>query len=106
MCELADSDVKYKQLPKFPAITRDLSLVCDDSITSGEIIETIIASGKHLEQVSLFDMYKGAGVPEGKKSLSYSIIMRRSDKTMENEEADKYVEKILKALAEKNITLR
>ena len=106
MCEIADNDIKYKQLPKFPAITRDLSLVCDDSVTSGEIIEIIHSAGKHLEQVTLFDMYKGTGVPEGKKSLSYSLVMRREDKTMEAEEADKSVEKILKALGEKNITLR
>lgn len=106
MCELADTDVKYRQLPKFPAITRDLSLVCDDEVTSGEIIDTILANGKHLEQVTLFDMYKGPGVLPGKKSLSYSLVMRREDKTMEAEEADKSVEKILKALSEKNITLR
>lgn len=106
MCGLADSEVKYRQLPKFPAISRDLSLVCDDSVTSGEIIDIITKFGKHLEQVTLFDMYKGAGVPEGKKSLSYSLVMRREDKTMEAEEADKSVEKILKALGEKNITLR
>ena len=106
MCELANADVKYKQLPKFPAITRDLSLVCDDDVTSGEIVDIITKNGKHLEQVSLFDMYKGTGVPEGKKSLSYSIVMRRDDKTMETEEADKSIEKILKALGEKNITLR
>ena len=106
MCALANSDVKYRQLPKFPAITRDLSLVCDDDVTSGEIIDIITSAGKHLEQVTLFDMYKGTGVPEGKKSLSYSLVMRREDKTMEAEEADKSVEKILKALGEKNITLR
>lgn len=51
-------------------------------------------------------MYKGTGIPEGKKSLSYSIVMRRDDKTMETEEADKAVGKILKALGEKNIVLR
>ena len=106
MCEIADTDVKYKQLPKFPAISRDLSLVCDDAVESGEIIDIILKSGKHLEQVTLFDMYKGAGVPEGKKSLSYKLVMRRADKTMETEEADKSVEKILKALEEKGITLR
>ncbi len=106
MCELADTEIRYRQLPKFPAISRDLSLVCDDSTESGEIIEIINRAGKHLEQVTLFDMYKGAGVPEGKKSLSYKLVMRREDKTMEAEEADKSVEKILKALGEKNITLR
>jgi len=106
MCGTANVETKYRQLPKFPAISRDLSLVCDDETESGDIIDIISKAGKHLEQISLFDMYKGAGVPEGKKSLSYKLVMRRDDKTMENEEADKSVEKILKALAEKNITLR
>ena len=102
----ANDDVKYKQLPKFPAITRDLSLVCDDTVESGDIIDIITNNGRHIESVTMFDMYKGAGVPEGKKSLSYTIVMRRDDKTMETEEADKSVERILKALGEKNITLR
>ena len=102
----SDETVKYEQLPKYPAITRDLSLVCDDDTASGDIIDIIRTNAKHLEQVEFFDMYKGAGIPEGKKSLSYKIVMRRSDKTMEAEEADKSVEKILKALGEKNITLR
>ncbi|MGN0655466.1 MAG: phenylalanine--tRNA ligase subunit beta [Ruminiclostridium sp.] len=106
MFKNADNDVKYKQLPKFPAISRDLSLVCDDGVASGEIIEIISKNAKHLEQVTLFDMYKGAGVPEGKKSLSYKLIMRRNDGTMEAEEADKSVEKILKALGEIGVTLR
>ncbi len=106
MCGLANDDVKYRQLPKFPAITRDLSLVCDDAVESGDIVDIITKNGKHLEQVTLFDMYKGAGVADGKKSLSYKLVMRREDKTMEAEEADKSVEKILKALGEKNITLR
>lgn len=102
----ANSDVKYKALPKFPAISRDLSLVCGQEISSGEIIEVISKAANHLEQVSLFDMYQGAGVPDGKKSLSYKLVFRRADRTMEAEEADKAVEKILKALSEKDITLR
>ena len=106
MFKNADNDVKYKQLPRFPAISRDLSLVCDDGVASGEIIEIISKNAKHLEQVTLFDMYKGAGVPEGKKSLSYKLVMRRNDGTMEAEEADKSVEKILKALGEIGVTLR
>lgn len=106
MLKNSDSDVKYKQLPKFPAISRDLSLVCDEEIPSGDIIEVITKTAKNLEQVTLFDMYKGTGIPEGKKSLSYKLIMRKNDKTMEAEEADKSVEKVLKALGEMGITLR
>lgn len=106
MLKNSDSDIKYKQLPKFPAISRDLSLVCDEEIPSGDIIEVITKSAKNLEQVTLFDMYKGTGIPEGKKSLSYKLVMRKNDKTMEAEEADKTVEKVLKALGEMGVTLR
>ena len=106
MLKNSDSDIKYKQLPKFPAISRDLSLVCDEEIPSGDIIEVITKTAKNLEQVSLFDMYKGTGIPEGKKSLSYKLILRKNDKTMEAEEADKTVEKVLKALGEIGVTLR
>ncbi len=102
----AQLEVKYKALPKFPAISRDLSLVCDKTLASGEIIETIEKSAKNLEQVSLFDLYEGVGVPEGKKSVSYKLVFRRADKTMETEEADKAVEKVLKALEAIGATLR
>ena len=102
----AELDVKYKALPKFPAISRDLSLVCDKALASGDIIETIEKSAKNLEQVTLFDLYEGVGVPEGKKSVSYKLVFRRADKTMETEEADKAVEKVLKALAEIGAVLR
>ncbi len=96
---------KYKPLPKYPAVTRDLSLVCDDEVTSDEIIAVIKSSAKHLESVAVFDMYKGEQVPEGKKSLSYKLVLRK-DGSMTDEEADAVVAKVLKALAEKNITLR
>lgn len=96
---------KYKPLPKYPAVTRDLSLVCDDDVTSDEIIAVIKASAKHLESVAIFDMYKGEQVPEGKKSLSYNLVLRK-DGSMTDEEADAVVAKVLKSLAEKNITLR
>lgn len=99
-------DIKYKALPKFPAISRDLSLVCDKSLASGDIIETVKKSAKNLEQVSLFDIYEGVGVPEGKKSVSYKLVFRRADKTMETEEADKIVEKVLKALEAIGAVLR
>ncbi len=102
----ARTDVKYRPLPKFPAISRDLSLVCGEEVSSGEIMEVIAKTASHLEQVTLFDLYQGAGVPEGKKSLSYKLVFRRSDRTMEAEEADKSVEKILKALAGMDIVLR
>lgn len=98
--------IKYKQLPKFPASTRDLSLVCDADVENGEIISTIKSAAKHLEDVSLFDIYTGEQIPEGKKSLSYKLTLRKADGTMTDEESDKIISKIVAALAAKNITLR
>lgn len=99
-------EVKYKPLPKFPASTRDLSLVCDEEISSGEIIDVITGAAKHLENVELFDVYRGEQVPEGKKSLSYKLILRKPDGTLTDEESDKITGKVLNALAAKNIVLR
>ena len=96
---------KYKPLPKYPAMTRDLSLLCDDEVTSDTIIDIIKSSAKFLESVSIFDMYKGEQVPAGKKSLSYKMVLRK-DGTMTDEEADSSVERVLKALAEHDIVLR
>ena len=79
--------------------------MCDDEVTSDEIIDIIRKNAKQLESVSIFDMYKGEQVPEGKKSLSYKLVLRK-DGSMTDEEADAVVAKVLKALAEKNITLR
>ncbi|MGN0688242.1 MAG: phenylalanine--tRNA ligase subunit beta [Oscillospiraceae bacterium] len=96
---------KYKPLPKYPAMTRDLSLLCDDVVTSDTIIDIIKSSAKYLESVSVFDMYKGEQVPAGKKSLSYKLVLRK-DGTMTDEEADASVERVLKALAQHDIVLR
>ncbi len=106
MQENADTDVKYKSLPKFPASYRDLSLVCDDSLPSGEIVSVIKKNAKYLEDVQLFDMYKGEQVPDGKKSLSYKLIMRKKDSTLTDEEADSSVAKVLKALEAIGAVLR
>lgn len=106
MRECALDAREYRPLPRFPAISRDLSLVCDEEISSGELIELISGAANHLEQVTLFDLYRGTGIPEGKKSVSYKLIFRRADRTMEAEEADRSVEKILKKLAERDVVLR
>ena len=106
LLESISGEVKYKSLPRFPASVRDLSLVCDEEISSGEIVDTITAAAKHLESVRLFDMYTGEQIPEGKKSLSYKLTFRKSDGTLTDEECDKAVGKIISSLAAKNITLR
>ena len=108
LLESAVSEKQFKRLPAFPALTRDLALVMDDAIEAGAVVESIKKSGgKALESVKIFDVYKGAGVAEGKKSVAYSLVFRLPDKTMNDETADKAVANILKVLeAESGITLR
>ena len=107
MLELAETKISYKPLPKYPATTRDLSLLCDDSLPSGDIEKAIKnAAGKLLEKVTLFDVYKGKQIAEGKKSISYSISMRSHEGTLTDEQADSVMKKILKALNDIGAELR
>jgi phenylalanyl-tRNA synthetase beta chain len=102
----SSDNIKFKPLPKFPAMIRDLSLVCDESVTAGELGGIIQKNAKNLESISLFDTYSGSQIPEGKKSLSFKLIFRKAEATLTDEETDNAVSKILKALEEKGITLR
>ena len=106
MFEAAGDEVKYTPLPKFPSTYRDLSLLCDVDMSSADIVAVIEKNAKHLEAVQLFDMYTGEQVPQGKKSLSYKMIMRKKDSTLTDEEADASVAKVLKALEAAGVTLR
>ncbi len=93
---------EYRPLPKFPAVSRDIAMLVDDSVLVRQI-EQLIASkaGKILEEIKLFDVYKGKQVPEGKKSVAYSITFRASDRTLTDEEVGKAMDEIVKALAAK-----
>jgi len=104
----AETEKQFKRLPAFPALTRDLALVMDDGIEAGAVAETVKkAGGKALESVKIFDVYKGAGVADGKKSVAYNLVFRLPDKTMNDADADKAVANILRVLeAEAGITLR
>ncbi|MDR3595794.1 phenylalanine--tRNA ligase subunit beta [Clostridium sp.] len=106
--ENADMDKKYKALPKFPAVTRDIALLVDDSLLVQEIDETIKRAGGNLvEKVELFDIYKGKQIPEGKKSIAYAIWYRDENKTLNDKDISKVHEKILKSLEYKlDATLR
>lgn len=98
----------YHPLPKYPATTRDFSFVCDEEVEVGAI-EGIMkrAGGKLVEAVSLFDIYRGEQVGEGKKSVSFRIVFRAADRTLTVEEIDKLCKKILSDLKFKmNLTLR
>lgn len=107
MMNAAVAEISYKPLPKFPATTRDLSLICDDEIPVAELEKAIKkAVGKNLEKVTLFDVYKGKQIEDGKKSVSYSLTLRSHDGTLTDEQADSAVKKALKALAAIGAELR
>ena len=101
-------DATYTPLPKYPAVTRDLALICDESVTVAQAEEVITAAaGKLLQGVKLFDIYRGVGVPEGKKSMAFSLELRADDRTLTDTDSEGVVNKVLASLKEKlNATLR
>ncbi len=104
----ANMNKQYKALPKFPATTRDFAFVCDDELEVGAI-EAVMkkAGGKLVEDVRLFDVYRGKQLGEGKKSVAFKVILRAPDRTLTDDEADKTSKKILTLLEkELSITLR
>lgn len=106
MCA-ANDEIQYKALPRYPASTRDLSLICDENLPVAVIEKEIKgAVGNTLESVKLFDVYKGAQIEENKKSVSYSITMRSNTQTLTDSEADAAVKRILKALEKIGVALR
>ena len=101
-------EIEYKPLPKFPATTRDFSFVVDEAVEVGTLIATMSrAGGKLVEGVSLFDIYRGPQIGEGKKSVSLRVSLRAADRTLTVEEADKVSAKILGAMEHQlGITIR
>lgn len=100
--EYAKTSKSYKALPKYPAVTRDIALLVDDTILVQEIEETIKKAGGNLvESVKLFDVYKGAQIPEGKKSIAYAIVYRDPNKTLTDKDVNKVHNKILRTLEHK-----
>ena len=98
----------YQPLPKFPAVTRDIAVVCDEAVTVGALEESIRCGAKGLlKDVSLFDIYRGSGVAIGKKSVAFNLVLRADDRSLTGEEADEDVQSILAALkADHNAVLR
>ena len=89
----------YHALPKFPASTRDIAVLVDDAVPAASMQVAIEqAAGSILESVKLFDVYKGKGIPEGKKSVAYSLSMRAADRTLTDDECDKAMKNALAAL--------
>ena len=102
------TDRQYKALPKFPATSRDIAVILDKNINVGEVIK-IIESNRNgiLESYSLFDVYEGEQVGDGKKSVAYSLLFRAEDRTLTDKEVNEVMDKILSGLKEKlNAELR
>lgn len=98
---------KYCPLPKYPATSRDLAMLCDDSLPVLSIEKAIrSAAGNILEKVTLFDVFKGKQIEEGKKSVAYNITLRAADHTLTEEEITRAVNKIIKALENLGAALR
>ncbi len=108
--ELLDIDIPektYKPLPKYPATTRDISLICDDEIPVASLEKLIKeAVGGILEKVNLFDVYKGEQIESGKKSVAFSVAMRSHDGTLTDEQADAAMKRVVKALSKINAEVR
>ena len=99
--------VLYKPLPRFPAVERDLALLCDEDLPVAEIQKVIVkAGGKLLETVTLFDVYQGAQIAAGKKSVAFSLYFRSADSTLSDADIDPLLNKIFERLQEKGCTLR
>ena len=89
----------YQPLPKFPAVTRDIAVVCDKAVTVGELEDAIRKGAKGLlKDVALFDIYTGVGIAPGKKSVAFNLTLRSDDRSLTAEEADADVKSILTAL--------
>ena len=97
--ELSNFDIKYKGVAKFPAVTRDISLVMKKNVLAGQVEEIIRKNaGKTLESVKLFDVYEGSPIPMNMRSLGYKLTFRAFDRTLSSEEVDEQMRTIITAL--------
>ena len=98
---------KFKGIAKYPAVTRDLSMVVPRDVSAGQI-ETILIQrgGKILESYELFDIYEGSQIMSGFKSMAYSLVFRHQDKTLDENEINSVMKKILNGLSGLGIELR
>lgn len=108
MLKSVNNEVKYKQMPRYPAVTRDIAMLVDKSVHVADL-ETVMTktAGSLLDSIKLFDVYEGEQIPDGKKSVAYAVSFRAADRNLTNEEVNEVFDKILKALREKlNAELR
>ena len=97
----------YKPLPKFPAVERDFAMLCDADIPVGDLEKAIQSGGgRLLEKMELFDVYQGAQIPAGKKSVAYSVWLRSADGTLTDAQIDEVSQKIISKLEKLGAELR
>lgn len=105
--QVASHRIDYTKIPKFPASERDLSLLVPNHYSNEQVANIITnACGKELEGLTLFDLYQGKQVKEGFKSMAYNLSFRVGDRTLTDVEVDGWIESVIKALEEHDITLR
>jgi len=103
----ATFDVKYRGIAKYPAVTRDISMLMKKDILAGDVEAVIRKNGGHLlENYHLFDIYEGAQIKEGYKSMAYSISFRAKDRTLEDKDVTEVMDKILNGLRKLGVELR
>ena len=96
-----DDAIRYKNLPKFPAVNRDLALLADEKLTCAEVEEVLMHSCKYVTKARLFDVYRGGQIPEGKKSMAFTLTFTpdaQTEKAFTPETLDGFVKKILNNL--------
>ncbi len=97
----------YKALPKFPAVERDLAMLCDKSLAVGDLERAIVWGGSRLlERVELFDVYEGSQIPDGKKSVAFSVWLRSADATLTDQQIEETSARIIKKLEAVGAELR
>lgn len=102
LVEMADKEIVYEAISKFPAIEIDLAFVADKAVEAGQIEATIASvGGEYLKQIELFDIYEGDRIEAGKKSLAYNLVFRAKERTLKAEEVTEVVETIKAELSEK-----
>ena len=95
--------MKYKELSKFPTVKKDLAILVDRMVLAQDLLKTIKNNGgKLLQDASVFDLYEGKEIPEGKKSIAFTITLGASDRTLKDEEINECLEKIIKGLESKH----
>lgn len=100
--ELREDGKTYKAIPKYPTVPRDIAVVVDEAVTSAQVAAVIKAAPVKvlLENVELFDVYRGKGIPDGKKSMAYSYTVRAEDRTLTDEDINDAMNTIIAALKE------